>query len=62
MKKSASRKLSTLGVQVHRSPKFHSELAREGIEYTWGYTKNFYPLKKEERELPSECTICNGTE
>ena len=35
-------KLSTLGVQVHRSPKCHSKLAREGIKFSWGYAKNYY--------------------
>ena len=35
-------KLSTLGVQVHRSPKCHLELAGEGIEYSWGHAKNYY--------------------
>ena len=41
-------KLKTLNVEVHRSPKCHSELAGEGIEYSWGFAKNYYrrlPLK-----------------
>ena len=34
--------LGRLGVIVHRSPKCHAELAGEGIEYSWGFAKNFY--------------------
>jgi hypothetical protein len=34
--------LGRLGVTVHRSPKCHAELADEGIEYSWGFVKNFY--------------------
>ena len=30
------------GITVHRLPKCHSELAGEGIEYSWGYAKNRY--------------------
>ena len=29
-----------LGITVHRSPKCHAELAGEGIEYSWGFSKN----------------------
>ena len=31
-----------MGVLVDRTPKCHCELAREGIEYTWGCSKNYY--------------------
>ena len=37
-----------LGVSVINTPKFHAELAGEGIEYSWGVTKLVYrrkPLK-----------------
>ena len=31
-----------LGVIVDFTPKYHCELAGEGIEYTWGFSKNRY--------------------
>jgi len=31
-----------MGVLVDRTPKCHCELAGEGIEYTWGCSKNYY--------------------
>jgi len=31
-----------LGVQAERSPKFHCEIAGEGIEYDWGFCKAKY--------------------
>jgi len=31
-----------MGVEVDRSPKFHCELAGEGIEYAWSCAKNYY--------------------
>ena len=34
-----------LGVSVIISPKFHGELAGEGIEYSWGVTKGLYRRK-----------------
>ena len=34
-----------LGVSVIISPKFHAELAGEGIEYSWGVTKGLYRRK-----------------
>ena len=34
--------MSQRGIVVLRSPKCHSELAGEGIEYSWGYAKNWY--------------------
>ena len=34
-----------LGVSVIISPKFHAELAGEGIEYSWGVTKGIYRRK-----------------
>ena len=40
--------LAKRGVNVIRTPKAHAELAGEGIEYTWGNTKNNYrrlPMK-----------------
>ena len=33
---------SELGVSVTITPKFHAELAGEGIEYSWGVTKGVY--------------------
>lgn len=34
-----------LGASVIISPKFHAELAGEGIEYSWGVTKGLYRRK-----------------
>ena len=31
-----------LDITVHRLPKFHAQLAGEGIEYSWGFAKNVY--------------------
>ena len=31
-----------LGVTVHQSPKYHCEVAGEGIKYSWGFSKNQY--------------------
>ena len=31
-----------IGVSIERTPTCHAELAGEGIEYTWGFGKNFY--------------------
>jgi len=31
-----------LGVVVDSMPKYHAELAGEGIEYSWGHTKGVY--------------------
>jgi hypothetical protein len=53
-----------LGVSVIISPKFHAELAGEGIEYSWGVTKGLYrrkPLnskrsKEAFKALVMECT------
>lgn len=53
-----------LGVSVIISPKFHAELAGEGIEYSWGVTKGLYrrkPLtckrsKEAFKRLVMECT------
>ena len=36
---------SELGVSVIITPKFHAELAGEGIEYSWGVTKGVYHRK-----------------
>ena len=55
-----------LGVNIDCSPKYHPEIAREGIEFCWGIAKNFYRTRrlqdKKRREnwlkLVSECT-CN---
>ena len=55
---------SELGVQVIITPKFHAELAGEGIEYSWGVTKGVYrrkPLvskkgKESFKGLVHECT------
>ncbi len=35
-----------MGVLVDRTPKCHCELAGEGIEYTWGCSKNYYRALK----------------
>ncbi|KAI2492116.1 hypothetical protein MHU86_22452 [Fragilaria crotonensis] len=56
-----------LGVSVIISPKFHAELAGEGIEYSWGVTKGLYRRKplnsKRSKEafkgLVLECTSRN---
>ena len=53
-----------LGVSVIITPKFHAELAGEGIEYSWGVTKGVYqwkPLNSKRRKesfkaLVHECT------
>jgi hypothetical protein len=31
-----------LGVTVKLTPKFHAELAGEGVEYSWAHSKSFY--------------------
>jgi hypothetical protein len=31
-----------LGVEVRLTPKFHAELAGEGVEYSWAFAKAFY--------------------
>ena len=50
---------SQLGVQVLLTPKFHAELAGEGVEFSWGHAKAFYrriPLcKKQGRENFKQC-------
>ena len=33
---------SQLGIQIDHTPKFHAELAGEGIEYAWAVSKNWY--------------------
>ena len=41
-------------VQVYTTPKYHAELAGEGIEYSWGYAKLFYrrqPLKQKKQSI-----------
>ena len=53
-----------LGISVIISPKFHAEMAGEGIEYSWGITKGLYrrkPLnskrsKERFKELVLQCT------
>jgi len=53
-----------MGIKIDSTPKFHAELAGEGIEYAWGFCKALYrrkPLgKKRKREsfkkLVYECT------
>ena len=55
---------SELGVSVIITPKFHAELAGEGIEYSWGISKGVYRRKplhsKKSKEsfkmLVRECT------
>jgi len=31
-----------IGITVDATPKYHAELASEGIEYSWGYSKGVY--------------------
>ena len=53
-----------LGVTVKLTPKFHAELAGEGIEYSWAHSKSFYrrlPLSQKKgrenfKQLVRECT------
>ncbi len=53
-----------LGVTVHLSPKFHTELAGKGVDYRWAHSKSFYRrlpvLQKRVREsfkqLVKDCT------
>jgi hypothetical protein len=55
-----------LGVTVFTTPKFHAELAGEGVEYSWGLSKGQYrrkPLNKKKNkkgfhDLVHECTSC----
>eukprot|EP00429_Kryptoperidinium_foliaceum_P042250 CAMPEP_0176121934 /NCGR_PEP_ID=MMETSP0120_2-20121206/61393_1 /TAXON_ID=160619 /ORGANISM="Kryptoperidinium foliaceum, Strain CCMP 1326" /LENGTH=95 /DNA_ID=CAMNT_0017456519 /DNA_START=685 /DNA_END=968 /DNA_ORIENTATION=+ len=52
-----------VGVSVDFTPKFHAELAGEGIEYSWGFSKGLYrrqPLERKKkraqfRKLVDEC-------
>jgi len=54
-----------IGITVDATPKYHAELAGEGIEYSWGYSKGVYrraPLSRKKGrknffELVEEC--CN---
>jgi hypothetical protein len=53
-----------LGITVDRTPKFHAEMAGEGIEYAWGFSKAIYrrkPMARKKRRdgfraLVRECT------
>ena len=53
-----------LGVTVDFTPKFHAELAGEGIEYLWAYSKGYYrrcPMKEKKgresfKKLVRKCT------
>ena len=53
-----------LGVSVLITPKFHAEMAGEGVEYSWGVSKNVYrrrPLNSKKgnksfKALVHECT------
>ena len=41
-----------LGVSLQCSPKYHPEIAGEGIEYAWGCSKNYYcrlPMKEKKK-------------
>jgi len=40
-----------LGVTVHITPKFHAEMAGEGIEYSWAVCKSVY------RKMPLDSLI-----
>jgi hypothetical protein len=52
-----------LGIKVDFTPKFHAEMAGEGIEYSWAHSKGSYrikPLQRKRnrasfRELVKEC-------
>ena len=55
--------LDNLGAQCFHSPKFHCELAGEGIEYSWGVAKLAYrKLKKAEKntigKFHSQVQLC----
>ena len=57
-----------LNVRLECSPKYHPEIAGEGIEYCWGVSKNTYrsyPLveKKERKKFRQSVTksLCNET-
>ena len=53
-----------LGVTVHLTPKFHAELAGEGVEYSWAHSKPFYqrlPVSRKRgrenfEQLVKDCT------
>ena len=53
-----------LGVTVQLTPKFHAELAGEGVEYSWAHSKSFYrrmPLSRKRgrdnfKQLVKDCT------
>jgi len=55
---------SQLGVVVNLTPKFHAELAGEGVEYSWAHAKAFYrrmPLSRKRgrdnfKQLVKDCT------
>ncbi len=49
---------------VHLTPKFHAELAGEGVEYSWAHSKSFYrrlPVSRKRgrenfKQLVKDCT------
>ena len=53
-----------MGVTVQLTPKYHAELAGEGVEYSWAHAKAFYrrvPVSKKKgrenfKQLVKECT------
>ena len=53
-----------LEVMVHLTPKFHAELAGEGVEYSWAHSKAFYPRfpvsqkrgRENFKQLVKDCT------
>jgi hypothetical protein len=53
-----------LGVRVQLTPKFHAELAGEGIKYCWAQAKSYYrrvPVSRKQgqenfKQLVKECT------
>jgi hypothetical protein len=59
---------SQLGVMVLLTPKFHAELAGEGVEYSWAHAKAFYrrmPLSRKRgrekfKQLVKDC-VCPVT-
>ena len=49
-----SEKAGDLEIRLLTSPKYHCELAGEGVEYVWGLTKRFYRSIKIEEKRTKE--------
>jgi hypothetical protein len=41
---------------VKLTPKFHAELAGEGVEYSWAHSKSFYRRRENLKQLIQHCT------